>query len=470
MRCLGLGVGLLIVCVIAVACGGDDGKLKVYESEAGAGGQGEGGAGAALGGAPGAPAAGGAGAPGSEPDAGGAGGSTSDGSSGDGSAGGEGSAGGLPGSFTPAAARIALGGPHSCALALDGTVACWGRGDHGELGDGEFHDDAPNGLATPVAVSGLAGVASITAGLYHTCALLAADDSIVCWGGGNDGQLGDDVFHTGLDAGVATPQAVALAGVLQVAAGGNHTCALLSGGTVQCWGDNLFGQLGDGSQNKSATPLAVPGLSGVQQLAVGKFQTCALMPGGTVQCWGSGGVNAQAGTSISLLVPTLIEGVADATALAAGDDFTCALVADGTVQCWGEGDVGQLGNGLQNDSNTTPITVPGLSRIVQLSAGGRHACALGADQSVHCWGDGEFGQLGDGVFHNGFPNYVTQPVAAKALTGVEEVACGGTHTCVRNGQGQIACVGNGSYGQLGDGVFHSALPFGSATPVTAFDL
>jgi alpha-tubulin suppressor-like RCC1 family protein len=292
----------------------------------------------------------------------------------------------------------------------------------------------------------------------------------VCWGDGNDGQLGDDVFHTNLDAGVAEPQAVALSDVIQVAAGGHHTCVLLTGGTVQCWGDNLFGQLGDGSTNKSATPLPVPGLSGVLQLAVGKFQTCALMADGSVQCWGDGGVNMQAGTVINLLEPTPIEGVTGATALAAGDGFTCALVANGAVQCWGEGDVGQLGDGLENDSNTTPASVPGLSDVVQLSAGARHACALRSDQSLWCWGDGQYGQLGDGVFHNGFPYYVTTPVAAVQLSDVVEVSCGGTHTCVRNGQDEVMCLGNGSSGQLGDGVFHDMSPFGAATPVKALDL
>lgn len=467
MRCVGLGAGILVVGIIAVSCGGDDGKLKVYEG-AGAGGQSEGGAADTQGGSPESAAAVGgaaAGAISTGPVAGGAAGSSaSEGNAGDGSAGG-----GAPqGTFTPEAPRLALGGPHSCALALDDTVACWGRGDNGELGDGQFYDVAPTGRGEAAAVTGLTGVAAITFGLYHACARLAADDTIVCWGGGNDGQLGDEVFHS--NAGVPAPQAVALTGVLQVAAGGNHTCALLNGGSVRCWGDNLFGQLGDGSQNKSAKPLAVPGLSDVQQLAVGKFQTCALMADATVQCWGSGGVNAQAGTVINLLEPTPIEGVTGASALAAGDGFTCAIVTGGAVQCWGEGDVGQLGDGVENDSNTTPVTVPGLSGIVQLSAGSRHVCALGADQSLHCWGDGQFGQLGDGVFHNGFPYYVTQPVAAAVLTDVVEVACGGTHTCVRNGQDEIQCLGSGHYGELGDGVFHNALPFGSATPITAFQL
>jgi alpha-tubulin suppressor-like RCC1 family protein len=233
----------------------------------------------------------------------------------------------------------------------------------------------------------------------------------------------------------------------------------------------LFGQLGDGTKTRSATPLPVPGLTGVARIAVGKFQTCALMEDRTVQCWGSAGVDAQAGSSISLLEPTPIEGIDDATALAAGDDFTCAIVTDGVVKCWGEGDVGQLGDGQENDTNTTPVTVTGLSGIVQLSAGGRHACALGGDQSLRCWGDGEFGQLGDGTFHNGSPWWVTEPVAAEVFEdAIVEVACGETHTCIRTSQNQVQCIGSGTYGQLGDGSFHPTLPFGIATPFTALDL
>lgn len=458
------GVGVVFVALVAAACGSADKARSAFDGDSGAGGQGEAGAGDGPGGAP---SNGEGGAAGSD-DVGavGVGGGSSTGSGGASGAGNDPGAGGATGNFVPPAPRLALGGPHSCALKLDGTVACWGRNDHGELGNDEFSTATPPGLAEAVPVTGLDGVAAISSGLYHSCALLD-DASIACWGAGYAGQLGDDDFHMN-DAGVATPQVVALEGVKQVGAAGENTCALLLDGTVQCWGANLFGQLGNDSTDDSALPVAVQGLSGVAKLAVGRFQTCALMDDATVQCWGYGGVNG--GSSINVLTATPIAGITGATDLVAGDSFACAVVAGGAVRCWNEGDVGQLGDGMSNDSNTTPVDVAGLSGVVQLSAGARHVCAIDTQQAVWCWGDGEFGQLGDGVAHNGFPNFVTEPVAAELLSDVVEVACGADHTCVRTSSDEVLCLGLGAHGQLGDGGFYPTLPFGSTTPVSALSL
>lgn len=463
-----LGVALLLGAAWASACGSKDEARRERDGDAGEAGAAVADGGSSSKGGSDGGGDGGSTAPGSEAGAGGMPGATN--AAGAGGAEPPGS-GGAPGTFVPAAPRIALGGPHSCALKLDGTVACWGRGDHGELGDDVFHVTAPTGLAAPVAVDGLTGVAALSLGLSHSCALLSDAGGVVCWGAGNNGQLGDGSFHTQDDGGVATPRAVVLPEAIQIATSGDHACALLADTTVQCWGFNLFGQLGNGDTTRSATPAAVPDLSGVAQLAVGKFQTCALMDDQTVQCWGSGGVNNQAGTAINLLQPTLIEGIDDAVAIAAGDGFTCAIVAGGAVKCWGEGDVGQLGDGQENDSNTTIVTVTGLSGIVQLSAGARHVCALDDRQALKCWGDGEYGQLGDGVYHNGSPWFVTEPVVADVFSdAIVEVACGETHTCIRTSQDEVQCIGQGSYGQLGDGSFHATLPFGLAMPFTVLGL
>lgn len=454
----------MFVALVAAACGSADKARSAFDGDSGAGGQGEAGAGDDPGGAPGNGEGGSAGN--DEVGAAGVGGGSATGSGGAAGVGNDPGAGGATGNFVPPAPRLALGGPHSCALKLDGTVACWGRNDHGELGNGDFSTTTPPGLAEAVPVTGLQGVAAISSGLYHSCALLD-DASIACWGAGYAGQLGDDDFHVN-DAGVATPRVVALEGVKQVGAAGENTCALLLDGTVRCWGDNLFGQLGDDSTDDSALPVVVQGLSGVAKLAVGRFQTCALMDDATVQCWGYGGVNG--GSSINVLTATPIAGITGATDLVAGDSFACAVVASGAVRCWNEGDVGQLGDGMSNDSNTTPVDVTGLSGVVQLSAGARHVCAIDAQQAVWCWGDGEFGQLGDGIFHNGFPNFVTEPVGAELLTDVVEVACGADHTCVRTSTDEVLCLGLGTHGQLGDGGFYPTLPFGSTMPVSALSL
>jgi alpha-tubulin suppressor-like RCC1 family protein len=153
-----------------------------------------------------------------------------------------------------------------------------------------------------------------------------------------------------------------------------------------------------------------------------------------------------------------------------GNSFACALLDSGHVECWGEGDIGQLGDGNENDSNNTPVSVQDVSDAVQLAAGRNHVCALRRDGTVVCWGDGESGQLGDGVFHDGYPNWVKTPVRATAFSDVIEVSCGGNHTCVRTSTNAVKCVGGGEHGQLGNGTFYEKQPFGSATAVDALSL
>src|SRR6185369_7220937 len=147
----------------------------------------------------------------------------------------------------------------------------------------------------------------------------------------------------------------------------------------------------------------------------------------------------------------------------------CAIVAGGKVLCWGEGSQGELGNADSFDS-PDPVEVAGLTDVVQLSTGTYHSCALRRDRSLYCWGHGEFGELGDGIFHNGFPTYVLEPVRATAFDDVVEVACGGNSTCVRTSRNEVWCVGNGRHGQLGDGIAHDTLPYGSTTAVKALTL
>ena len=355
-------------------------------------------------------------------------------------------------------------------IRADGKVSCWGRGDHGELGDGAFRDMAPFGAATPVVVDGLDAVTQLVAGQYHLCALASGDQRVRCWGGAFKGQLGDGSLHPA-EAGVPRPLAIDLPNVVQLAAnGGDHTCALLMDRTVRCWGDNLFGQLGSGSTDVTPSPVAVKGLTRVVQVAAGTTQSCAVLDDATVVCWGDGGVDSTTGSEIMHVAPVPIVGLGKVASVVVGNSVACSLSDDGHVKCWGEGDIGQLGDGLSNDSNLTPVDVQGLDHVVHLAAGRNHVCALRDDRTLKCWGSGEFGQLGDGKFHQGFPNGVSSPTPATVFSDVREVACGGAHTCVRTFANAVKCAGNGNYGQLGDGKIYDTLPFGSSAAVDAITL
>jgi alpha-tubulin suppressor-like RCC1 family protein len=185
-------------------------------------------------------------------------------------------------------------------------------------------------------------VRSVSSGFWHTCAVTSAG-AAQCWGENEYGQLG-----IGSTTNSAVPVTVAglSSGVVAVSAGGDHTCALTSAGAVVCWGLNYLGQLGDGSTTDSAVPVKVAGLpSSAVAISARGSHTCAVLAGGEIACWGDNG-NGQLGNGATTpsAVPVPVLGVSSAIAVSAGGGYTCALTSTGAVVCWGDNGNGQLGN------------------------------------------------------------------------------------------------------------------------------
>ncbi|MCB0977911.1 MAG: hypothetical protein KDB02_10680 [Acidimicrobiales bacterium] len=298
------------------------------------------------------------------------------------------------------------------------------------------------------------GAVAISGGDTHTCAL-RQDASIVCWGSNFNGELGD-----GTETGSTTPvQVDGLAPASAVSAGGGHTCAVLVDTTVRCWGDNREGQLGNGTTDDSATPVTVSGLTGVVAVSAGNEHTCAALASGVLKCWGAndnGQLGDDSGSDHST-TPVTVTGLVGKSvfAVSASKFHTCAALTDGTARCWGFNGSGRLGNGT-NVSSTTPVVVSGLTGVADITTGDAFSCALRTDGSVRCWGSNNDGQLGNGSYDNS-----KVPVSPSGITDATSITTGEFHTCVTRTNGSVRCWGSDSDGQLGNG---AAGP--STTPVT----
>lgn len=345
--------------------------------------------------------------------------------------------------------RVAAGGAHTCALTTTGGVLCWGDNAAGQLGDG-----SQSQRTMPVGVVGLAsGVAAVSAGSEYTCALTTGG-GVKCWGLDYDGQLGDGSGAFGVLR--LTPVAVVglASGVAAIAAGASHSCAVTTTGGVKCWGRNDRGQLGDGTTTKRLAPVGVSGLaSGVLALALGEYHTCALLAAGGVKCWGDNDDGQLGdGGNTERHTPVNVSGLAGASAVAAGDYHSCALASGGMV-CWGYNGNGQLGNGTTTAS-PLPVGVSGLgSGVAAIGAGADfdHSCALLIGGSVRCWGEYYF-PIG-GIF----PVASTTPLD-RGFAGAVSISAGGagyvltSHVCAVGPDSGVRCQGGNSKGQLGNGV------------------
>jgi len=333
---------------------------------------------------------------------------------------------------------MGLGAFHSCAISRSGVLKCWGYDFNGELGNGPGNSNKN----TPDNVVGSSKYIGVAGGETFTCAVTSGG-GVQCWGRNVFGQLGDG-SRIDRDSPV---QVVGLtSGATAVVAGHRHGCALLAGGTVKCWGDNADGQLGSGSGGSSNTPVDVVGLSGVQKIESGAYYTCAIVQGGGLKCWGYNATGQLGdGSKQTRTTPVDVVGLGSAvTNVSAGYGHTCATLTSGAVMCWGAAGP-QLGSSSP-DEKLIPTQVTTVSGATEVAVGNQFSCAVISGGSVQCWGLGNDGRLGNGQSFGSFT-----PVNVVGISGAGTLRAGDSHACVIVGGTQAFCWGSNANGQLGSG-------------------
>ncbi len=349
------------------------------------------------------------------------------------------------------AAAGALGALPASAATPQGALA-WGQNAFGQLGDGTTTDRLVPDLA-----SGLNNLTvAVAAGAQHSLALLS-DGTVRAWGSNGNGELGDGTTIQRL-----TPVPVmGLTGVRAVTAGANYSLALLSDGTVRAWGRNDSGQLGDGTTTERHTPVKVKSLTGVTAISaasgVGGASSLALLNDGTVRAWGHNSAGQLGdGTTTERFTAVKVKRLTKVKAISESTFHGLALLASGKVKAWGSNAFGQLGDGTTVPFRLTPVVVKGgLAGGKAISAGDSFSVALLKDGTVRTWGRGGDGELGNGVTTN-----QPLPVAVTGLSGVTAISAGEAHVlALLSAAQQLWAWGRNTSGQLGNNTTtNSAVP------------
>ena len=340
------------------------------------------------------------------------------------------------------AVAVAAGADFGCAVRKSGKVVCWGEGESGQLGDGKKFD-----TTKPVEVAGVDGAASVSAGGQHACAVQSGG-TLRCWGKDLGGENPDGMtpFMTTTFP-TATPIAK-LSGVVAVSAGDAHTCVRLVGGKASCFGNNVHGQLGDGSARYASTPSSVLGVASATHVAAGQYHSLALEQDGTVRAWGNDGFGqlGEGATPGFRSLPTTATGLAGSKVIAAAGEHSCAIVANGSLYCWGDDKDGQAGGGGGGQIDA-PAKVALPQAAVAVQAGLTWTCAQLADDTLRCWGSNNPGPFTDPttIFSS------KTPVEPKGIGPVKRFELGGAHGCAVPKTGGLRCWGFNYFGQLGDG-------------------
>jgi alpha-tubulin suppressor-like RCC1 family protein len=339
--------------------------------------------------------------------------------------------------------RLAAGHAFTCGIAPDGAAWCWGRNDAGQLGSGSGAAQH----ALPQQVAGGMRFARLVAGQRHACGLTTTGEAY-CWGDNEAARLG-----MGSRGGHQRAPVVVSGGYrfIEIAAGGNTTCALEVTLQAVCWGLNHHAQLGIGNTFTPTVPAPVSTAVRFRGLALGDGHVCGVATAGTLHCWGrlQRGELGDGRRGYSSLPVPVSGGLQFSDVQAGAHSFSCGLETSGIAYCWGMNWDGQLGNGtfMGGGPFTTPVRVSGSRTFTRLSAGHRHVCALAPDGAAFCWGSNVSHELGSG---GSADRYNTpQPVSGGII--FASISAGSDYSCGLTSGGEAWCWGTNNRGQLGDG-------------------
>ena len=353
----------------------------------------------------------------------------------------------------PQVNSIEAGQHHVCITESDGGMKCWGYSNHGQVGYGstsnQIHPiDYQKNYGSNMEIH------QVSLGRAHSCGI-DSEDELLCWGysgqyqnGYNTGQYQYPYkFWNGASNIHYTP-------IATISAGADYNCAIKYDSNVWCWGKNTHGQVGDGTTAGYSNPTMVDFPSGVsaKSISAGGDHTCIISQDDDLYCWGLNS-NGQLGlgntTSSSYPIKVQISGSRSVLAVSTGNAHTCAILDDYSIQCWGDNDYGQIGDGTTDDRNQpTTVILSGQNDPIQISSGYRSTCALFEDGKLQCWGQNNYGQLGIGS--------TVDSASPQALTSINhlqayDITVGENHACALFHDGAPRCWGQNNFGQLGIG-------------------
>jgi alpha-tubulin suppressor-like RCC1 family protein len=360
-----------------------------------------------------------------------------------------------------AATLVTDGHESYCAILTTGDIQCWGDNATGELGDG-----TTTTTSEAESVSGITSATALASDDAHSYCAILASRAVDCWGSNSSGELGNG---TTTDSSVPVTVTGISTAVAITGDGDGSYCAVLQSGAVDCWGRNSFGQLGDGGTTNSSVPVATMDLANVTSLSSdGDDSFCAELSSETVDCWGanfSGELGN--GTTTESSVPVAVTGITTASTISNdGAESYCALLTSEAIDCWGYNGFGQLGNGTTTNSSS-PVAVSGMSSAISIVSDSENSyCAVLGSGGADCWGTNTSGELGDGTTTSS-----SIPVAVSGMTTAASLVGGANPSgdnqesyCAVLTNGEVNCWGSNQYGELGNATTTS-----SSTPVTVVE-